>query len=125
MTRNSIFLKTTSILGLVVAMAQPAMAMTCAEYNDMDEAAQMDAVTSMGGREKLREHARGADEGEQTQTTSATKEIGDPGDDNGGRAAARAAATGSDEELMVVFKEECENNPDMMFDDMFEQPQTK
>ena len=49
-----------------------------------------------------------------------TDVLGDPDDDIGGRAAARAAATGSDEELMVVLKEECEANPDMDMAGMFQ-----
>lgn len=119
MTLNSTFLKTSSVLGLVVALSQPAYAMQCAEFNEMDEAGQMEALETMGGRENIRDEAVGADEGADTDSSSATGELGDPDDDNGGRAAARAAATGSDEELMVVLREECANNPEMDMAGMF------
>ena len=119
MTSKTI-LKSTSILGLVFALSTPAYAMTCAEYNEMDEAGQMEAFEGMGGREMLRDEAVGADEGAETDAASATNELGDPDDDIGGRAAARAAATGSDEELMVVLKEECDANPDMDMAGMFQ-----
>lgn len=113
------FLKSASILGLLITVSQPAFAMTCKEFNELDEAGQKEALETMGGRENLREKARGADEGEKTYTTAETKELGDPDDDLGGRAAARAAATGSDEELLVVLREECEANPEMSLDVMF------
>ncbi|QFT80740.1 hypothetical protein FIU89_08980 [Roseovarius sp. THAF27] len=119
MTLNSTFLKTSSVLGLVVALSQPAYAMRCAEFNEMDEAGQMEALETMGGRENIREEAVGADEGADTDSSSATAELGDPDADNGGRAAARAAATGSDEELMVVLREECASNPEMDMAGMF------
>jgi len=119
MTLSKTFLKSTSVLGLVVALSQPAFAMTCVEYNKMDEAGQMEAFEGMGGREKLRDEAVGADEDAQADAASGTNELGDPDDDIGGRAAARAKATGSDEELMVVLREECEANPDMDLTSMF------
>lgn len=119
MTLSNTFLKTTSVLGLFIALSQPAYAVTCAEFSEMDDAGQMEAFETMGGRENIRDEAVGADEGADTDASSATDELGDPDDDIGGRAAARAAATGSDEELMVVLKEECENNPEMDMADMF------
>ncbi|QFT92823.1 hypothetical protein FIU86_08200 [Roseovarius sp. THAF9] len=119
MTFSKTFLKSTSVLGLVVALSTPAYAMTCAEFNEMDSAGQMDAFDGMGGREMLRDEAVGADESADTDAASATNELGDPDDDIGGRAAARAAATGSDEELIVVLKEECESNPDMDMASLF------
>ena len=119
MTLNRTFLKTSSVLGLVVALSQPAYAMQCAEFSEMDEAGQMEALETMGGRENIRDEAVGADEGADTDSSSATTELGDPDADNGGRAAARAAATGSDEELMVVLREECAANPDMDMAGMF------
>jgi len=97
MTLGKTFLKSTSVLGLVVALSQPAFAMTCVEYNKMDEAGQMEAFEGMGGREMLRDEAVGADEDAQADAASETNALGDPDDDLGGRAAARAKATGSDE----------------------------
>ncbi|MGK7652779.1 hypothetical protein ACSQ76_10295 [Roseovarius sp. B08] len=120
MTFNKTLLKSTSVLGLVVALSQPAYAVTCAEYNEMDSAGQMEAFEGFGGREMLRDEAVGADENAETDAASATNELGDPDDDVGGRAAARAMATGSDEELMVVLMEECEANPEMDMADMFQ-----
>lgn len=119
MTLNSTFLKTSSVLGLVIALSQPAYAMRCVEFIEMDEAGQMEALEAMGGRENARDEAVGADEGAGTDASSDTVELGDPDDENGGRAAARAAAVGSDEELMVVLREECENNPEMDMADLF------
>lgn len=118
-------LKSTCALGVLAFLAQPALAMTCAEYSQLDEAAQQEAFETRGGRENLREAATGSDEGEKTTDANTDGELGDPDDDIGGRAAARAAATGSDEEIMVVLKEECEANPDMQFDDIFEDPETR
>ncbi|MFN3210507.1 MAG: hypothetical protein ACE369_16190 [Roseovarius sp.] len=120
MTFSKTLIKSTSVLGLFALLSQPALAMTCAEYSEMDEAGQMEAFETMGGRENLREEAVGADEGADTDASSASNELGDPDDDIGGRAAARAAATGSDEELMVVLMEECEGNPEMDMADMFQ-----
>ncbi|KRS10488.1 hypothetical protein XM53_20995 [Roseovarius atlanticus] len=120
MTFGKTFLKSTSVLGLVVALSTPAYAMTCAEYSAMDSAGQTEAFEGMGGREMLRDEAVGADENADTDAASATNELGDPDDDVGGRAAARAAATGSDEELMTVLMEECEANPDMDMATMFQ-----
>ncbi|MEL7256279.1 MAG: hypothetical protein AAFN80_00340 [Pseudomonadota bacterium] len=117
------YLKSASILGFLIAFSQPAFAMTCKEFSEMDESAQKEAFEVMGGRENLREEASGADEDEKTYTTGETNELGDPDSDVGGRAAARAAATGSDEDLMVVLKEECDANPEMNFDAMFENKQ--
>lgn len=125
MTGNKTLLKSTSVLGLVFALAQPASAMTCVEYNQLDAGAQKEAFETMGGRENLREEAVGADEGEKAEELSETNELGDPDAQNGGRAAARAAATGSDEELMVVLKEECSTYPDMSFDAMFKESEAK
>ena len=113
MTSKSFFLKSVSVLGLAGVLSQPALAMTCVEFSELDEETQMQMLeemdAEMGGREAARDEGRGADEG---VDTDASFEVSteDKADAEGGQEAQHEAGRGA--ELIATVKQGCEENPE-------------
>ncbi|MEI4197417.1 hypothetical protein [Roseovarius sp. E0-M6] len=110
---KNMMLKTVSVFGLTAAMAMPAAAMTCGEFDALSADEKMAAMYDMGGREAARQASRGNDPdmGGDDQVIVENND-----DTEGGREGARERMKGAD--VMVKIREMCEGNPDMDMDDV-------
>ncbi len=101
-------LTTTAILGVAAAFAQPAAAMTCEEFMELEEVEQVEAIEEMGGRAARMEEARGDDEMADSDDIEAEME-----EDHveGGRADKMEEVRGDDPDVAQIIKA-CEENPE-------------
>ena len=110
MTRSKFLLTNMTALGAIALLAQPLSAMTCAEFDAMDEDGQMQAVNEMAEAgdavregEPLEEGAEGTDDAAEVEVDEAT-------DSDTPRDEARAEDRGG--EMITVIKQECANDAD-------------
>lgn len=114
------FIKPLAAIGTVTALAQPAMAMTCVEFSDLDMTEQQKVIDSMGGREQAREEARGDDPPVEPEGTVEIDPV-DKDDTLAGREAAREAGRGA--EVIVRVLNDCVKEPDGNLDDIISRTQ--
>jgi hypothetical protein len=101
-------LTTTAILGVAAAFAQPAAAMTCEEFMELEEVEQVEVIEEMGGRGEMRDEARGDDEMADADDIEAEMEEEHV---EGGREEQREEGRGDDPDMAQIIKA-CEEDPE-------------
>ncbi|QYX56656.1 hypothetical protein K1T73_16725 [Roseovarius sp. SCSIO 43702] len=112
---KNFMLKTVSVAGLTAAMAMPAAAMTCAEFDAMSPDEQLGVMYDMGGRMAARDMARG-DDADMGGDDAATVDTESADNVAGGEEERAQMARGSD--VVVKMREMCEADPEANLDDI-------
>ncbi|WP_397541317.1 hypothetical protein [Roseovarius salis] len=110
MKRITTLTRSTAIAGVAALLAMPAQAMTCADFNQMEEDAQKAALMGIeAGRAEAREMAR-SDAMEDAEEGVLVTEDDDM---DGGREEKRERARGVDDAIFMQAVDDCKNDPDM------------
>ncbi|MEO3415461.1 hypothetical protein AAFO92_12465 [Roseovarius sp. CAU 1744] len=117
MTRNKFFLTHMTAVGMAAFLAQPLAAMTCAEFSELDEDAQMQAAVDMDkhARDAVREDTPLA-EGSEGADDTVVVETDDASDSAAPRDETRAEDRGA--EMIEVIRRGCDADPEAMVDDL-------